>query len=203
MLALAAVQTAILDVPDLFRMATRQHLRHQPVVIGGLIARMGVLKRLPVIGKDLLKDTPVPGGDWDGAVVVPRHLRAVHSSSTMAITAYRSNTKNAFSFYVAPVVKPLFPIFSCPRFFSCRVMSYSTTESVHMRSRAQENRYGNASEHLSEQRRPVPSSLVQPHCSRSHDLDASGGFRGRGEPSSPTTFYPCGLSPPSPDSVCV
>src|SRR4029453_2389331 len=72
-----------------------------------------------------------------------------------------------------------------------------------MRSRGQENRYGNASEHLSEQRRPVPSSLVQPHCSRSHDLDASGGFLGRGEPSSPTTFYPCGLSPPSPDSVCV
>jgi hypothetical protein len=27
-------------------------------------------------------------------VVVPRLLRAVHSSSTMAITAYRSNTKN-------------------------------------------------------------------------------------------------------------
>src|SRR3989442_15376646 len=77
------------------------------MVIGGLIARMGVLKRLPVIGKDLLKDTPVPRrcckhpgppseGEWDcdGAVVVPRLLRTVHSSSTMAITAYRSNTKN-------------------------------------------------------------------------------------------------------------
>ena len=59
-LPLAAVQTAVLDVPDLFRITTRQHLRHQPVVIGGLIARMGVLKRLPMIGKDLLKDTPVP-----------------------------------------------------------------------------------------------------------------------------------------------
>src|SRR5689334_25382846 len=62
MRALAAVQTTILDVPALFRIATREHLRHQTVVIGGLIARMGVLKRLPVIGKDLLKDTPVPGG---------------------------------------------------------------------------------------------------------------------------------------------
>src|SRR6059058_5371161 len=111
MRALAAVQTAILDVPDLFRIATREHLRHQTVVIGGLIARMGVLKRLPVIGKDLLKDTPVPGGcckhprppsegEWDGhgAMVVPRLLRAVHSSSTRAITAYRSNTKNENSY---------------------------------------------------------------------------------------------------------
>src|SRR6266568_3107027 len=111
MRALAAVQTAILDVPDLFRIATREHPRHQTSVIRRLIPRMGVLKRLPVIGKDLLKDTPVPGrcykhprppreGGWncDGAVVVPRLLRAVHSSSTMAITAYRSNTKNEKSY---------------------------------------------------------------------------------------------------------
>src|SRR6266478_5390906 len=113
MLALAAVQTAILDVPHLCRIATREHLRHQTVVIGGLIARMGVLKRLPVIGKDLLKDTPVPGGcckhprppsegEWacDGAVVVPRLLRAVHSSSAIAITAYISNTKNENSYTI-------------------------------------------------------------------------------------------------------
>src|SRR5881398_2495794 len=110
-LPLAAVQTAVCDVPDLFRIATREHLRHQTVIIGGLIARMGVLKRLPVIGKDLRKDPPVPGGcckhprppsegEWDchGAMVVPRLLRAVHSSSTRAITAYRSNTKNENSY---------------------------------------------------------------------------------------------------------
>jgi hypothetical protein len=67
---------------------------------------MGVLKRLPVLGKDLLKDTPGPGGcckhprppsegGWDcgGAMVVPRLLRTVHSSSTMAITAYTSGVK--------------------------------------------------------------------------------------------------------------
>src|SRR5262249_44807518 len=104
---------AILEVPDLFRIATREHLRHQTVVIRGLVARMGVLKRLPVIGKELLKDTPVPGGyckhprppseggwDCDGAVVVPRLSRAVHSPSTMAITAYRSNTKNENSYAI-------------------------------------------------------------------------------------------------------
>src|ERR1041385_3663888 len=94
MLPLATVQTAILDVPDLFWIATREHLCHQVVVIGGLIARMGVLKCLPMIGKALLKDTPVPGGcckhprppsegGWDccGVVVISQLLRTVHSSS--------------------------------------------------------------------------------------------------------------------------
>jgi hypothetical protein len=105
--ALPTLQTAVFDIAHLLRVATRQHLGHQALVVGRLVAGMGVGKRVPVIGKDLLKDIPVPGGgckhprppseggrDCDGAVVVPRHLRAVHSSSTMAITAYRSNTKN-------------------------------------------------------------------------------------------------------------
>ena len=61
-LALATVQAAVFEVPDLLRIATRQHLRHQVIVVGRLIARMGMLKRLPVIGKDLLEDTPVPRG---------------------------------------------------------------------------------------------------------------------------------------------
>src|SRR5262245_45845123 len=113
MLALSTVQAAVFDVPALCRSATREHLRHQTAVIGGLIARMSVLKRLPVIGKALLEDPPVPGGcckhprppseggwDCDGAVVVPRLLRAVHSSSPRAITAYRSNTKNENSYTI-------------------------------------------------------------------------------------------------------
>src|SRR5437870_1903718 len=45
---LAAVQAAIFDIADLFRVATCQHLRHQPIVVGGLIPWMGTLKRLPV-----------------------------------------------------------------------------------------------------------------------------------------------------------
>jgi hypothetical protein len=38
------------------------------------------------------------------------------SSSTGAVTAYRSITKNAISFYVVATVKPLYPFFSS--FFS-------------------------------------------------------------------------------------
>ena len=59
-LPLTTVQTAVFHVSDLLGVATGEHLAHQTIVIGGLIPRMGVLKRLPVIGKDLLKDAPVP-----------------------------------------------------------------------------------------------------------------------------------------------
>jgi hypothetical protein len=37
----------------------------------------------------------------------------------------------------------------------------------------------------------------------SHDPDWSGGFLWRWDLLSPTTFYPCGLNHPSPDSLCV
>jgi hypothetical protein len=50
---------------------------------------------------------------------------------------------------------------------------------------------------------PCPHPWRNTRCSRSHGLDESGGFLGRGDLSSPTTFYPCGLSRPSPDSLCV
>ena len=105
--ALTTTETPIGDRAQPVGIPAPEHLGHQVIIVGRLVARMGVRKRLPMIGKDLLKDTPVPGGcckhprppneggwDGDGAAVVPRLLRAVHSSSTMAITAYRSNTKN-------------------------------------------------------------------------------------------------------------
>src|SRR5262252_8260377 len=59
-LPLTTVQTAVFPVADLRGVATGEHLAHQTIVIGGLITRMGVLKRLPVLSKDLLKDAPVP-----------------------------------------------------------------------------------------------------------------------------------------------
>jgi len=37
----------------------------------------------------------------------------------------------------------------------------------------------------------------------SHRPDRSGGFLWRWDLTSPTTFYPCGLAGPSPDSLCV
>ena len=60
--ALATLQAAVCEVAYLLRVATREHRGHQAIVVGGLIPRMGALKRVPVIGKDLLEDTPVPRG---------------------------------------------------------------------------------------------------------------------------------------------
>jgi hypothetical protein len=61
-LPLATVLAAVLDIAHLLRVATRQHLGHQAIRGGGLVARMGVLQRAPVMGKALLEDVPVPRG---------------------------------------------------------------------------------------------------------------------------------------------
>jgi hypothetical protein len=60
--ALATVEAAVFDIPHLVRVATREHLGHQTMVVGRLIARMGVCELVPVLGKDLLEDVPVPRG---------------------------------------------------------------------------------------------------------------------------------------------
>ena len=58
--ALTAVQAAVFDIAHQVRVTTRQHLGHQAVVIRRVIPWMGVLKRLPVLSKDLLEDIPGP-----------------------------------------------------------------------------------------------------------------------------------------------
>jgi hypothetical protein len=50
------------EVAHLVRVATRQHLGHQAIIVGRLVARMGACKPVPVLGKDLLEDLPVPRG---------------------------------------------------------------------------------------------------------------------------------------------
>src|SRR5262249_9418428 len=89
--ALATPQAAVFGIAHLFRVATRQHLRHQAFVVGRLVARMGVGKRVPVLGKDPLEDTPVPRGlyqhrlapSWGHQLVaVKRVYHASAASST-------------------------------------------------------------------------------------------------------------------------
>src|SRR5262245_7801996 len=89
--ALATPQAAVFDIAHLFRVATRQPLRHQALVVGRLVARIGAGKRGPVIGKDLLEDTPVPRGvdhhrvtpsGGDELVVMKRLYHASAASST-------------------------------------------------------------------------------------------------------------------------
>jgi hypothetical protein len=56
--ARSAVQAAVLDIAHRLGVATHQHLGHQAIVVRRLVAWMGVWKRVPVLGKDLLEDTP-------------------------------------------------------------------------------------------------------------------------------------------------
>src|SRR6266403_4928599 len=89
--ALATLLAAVFAIPHLFRIATRQHLGHQIMIVGGLIARMGVGESIPVVGKDLLEDVPVPCGCCQhkgpprserDKVAIPR---LYHSSSALSI----------------------------------------------------------------------------------------------------------------------
>jgi len=90
---------------------------------------MGVLKRVPVLSQDLLEDTPVPRGCCyhrvapSGGDMIVTMKRLYHASSA-ASTPHQSSLgyphpthlswshrglwdwENAFSFYVAAVVKP-------------------------------------------------------------------------------------------------
>jgi len=80
-LALATLQAAVFDVPHFLRVAASQHLGHQIIVVCRLVAWMGVLKRLPVVGKDLFEDAPVPRGCC--------HHRVAPSKGDMIVTMQR------------------------------------------------------------------------------------------------------------------
>src|SRR5215831_5672343 len=126
-LALATVQAAVLGRAYFCRVAARQHLGHQALVVRRLVARMGLLKRLPVVSKDLLEDIPVPRGGChhrsapnggDQIVAMERLYHASTASSTPHPASLRyphptrlslmnesfRDRKNAFSYtmHIAP-----------------------------------------------------------------------------------------------------
>ena len=89
--ALATPPAAGCDIAPLLRVATRQHFGHQALIGGCLIAWRGVGKPVPVLGKDLLEDPPVPRGvghhrvaprGGDDLVVMQRVYHASAASST-------------------------------------------------------------------------------------------------------------------------
>src|SRR5687768_59647 len=70
MLALATMLTAIFDIAHLVWVATAHHLLHEVVIVGGIVTRMALFEDVPVIGKDLLEDVPMPPG-FDNHEVAP------------------------------------------------------------------------------------------------------------------------------------
>jgi hypothetical protein len=61
MLALTTVETSVLDIAHVVGITAVEHLLHEAVIVRRVIARAQLFKPLPVIGKDLFEDAPVPG----------------------------------------------------------------------------------------------------------------------------------------------
>jgi hypothetical protein len=56
--ALSTVEASIFGISDLFGVTTAEHLFHEFIIVGAIIARIVSLKALPVILEDLFEDTP-------------------------------------------------------------------------------------------------------------------------------------------------
>jgi hypothetical protein len=56
--ALSTIETSVVEVSNLFRVATGEHLVDQLIIVSGIITRIELLKFIPVIMKDLFKDIP-------------------------------------------------------------------------------------------------------------------------------------------------
>jgi hypothetical protein len=55
---LPTIEASMFDIADLVRIATREHLVDQLVIVSVIITRVELLKFVPVIMKDLFKDVP-------------------------------------------------------------------------------------------------------------------------------------------------
>ena len=62
MFTLATLRTAVLDIAHFLRRTTPEHLVHEAILVGFIIARMDAFKPIPVLDKDLLEDVPVLRG---------------------------------------------------------------------------------------------------------------------------------------------
>jgi hypothetical protein len=114
------------------------------------------------------------------------------------------NRENEKSFYVAAIVKSLYPFFSSLSSLSLSAVAHGKYFSRIINSTsALMSRYGHYSGTLLGQGLSLPHPRLNTRCTRSHGLAQAGGFRWRWALPSPTTFYPCGFRSPSPDALCV
>src|SRR5215510_11931439 len=65
--ALATMQTAVCTIAYFLRIPTPEHLVHEAIIVGCIVARIDVLKPVPVLDKDLLEDVPVLRGCYNHA----------------------------------------------------------------------------------------------------------------------------------------
>jgi hypothetical protein len=82
MFALATVKTSVFDIAHPVGVAAVEHLLYETVIVRRVVARTELFKPLPVIVKDLLEDTPVPGSlhhhrvapSWGDQIVLVKRL---------------------------------------------------------------------------------------------------------------------------------
>ena len=58
MFTLPTIEASVVEVADLLRMATGEHLVDQLIIVSGIITGIELLKFIPVVMKDLFKDVP-------------------------------------------------------------------------------------------------------------------------------------------------
>ena len=61
---LPTIEASVVEVADLVRIATGEHLVHQLIIVSVIITRVELLKFIPMIMKDLFKDIP-SGGEFN------------------------------------------------------------------------------------------------------------------------------------------
>src|ERR687886_91506 len=62
MLPLATMRTPIFAIPHLLGIPAPEHLVHESIIVGRLVARVDAFESIPVLGKDLFEDIPVLRG---------------------------------------------------------------------------------------------------------------------------------------------
>src|ERR1700757_2122854 len=56
--ALPALQTPVFDIAYLLGIPAPEHLPHEAIIVGRIVARVDTLEPLPVIDENLFEDTP-------------------------------------------------------------------------------------------------------------------------------------------------
>jgi hypothetical protein len=101
--ALATLQTAVLDIAYLLGIPAPEHLVHEAIIVGCLVARVDACEPVPVLGKDLFEEVP---GWWGfcnhqaaslrgvGLCVIALfyHIPPTTSTPSSALTGARSPT---------------------------------------------------------------------------------------------------------------
>jgi len=101
--ALATMQTAVGTIAYFLRIPPPEHLVHEAIIVGCIVARIDVLKPVPVLDKDLLEDVPVLRGCYNhagapswgsGMLAVPLlyHVSPTQSTPSSAFPEARSPT---------------------------------------------------------------------------------------------------------------